>query len=250
MADVKWIKIVTDIFDDEKILLIESLPDADSIIVIWFKLLCLAGKQNNSGVFVLSNGIPYTDQMLATIFRRKEATVTLALETFKQFGMIEVVDNAVTIPNWGKYQNFDKIDSKTAYMRTYMQEYREKQKALAGCKTNCKANGKANVSSADKNKIRLELESEKKSILAPQATHNKKFTPPSVEEVTAYCRERHNGIDPEQFVDYYTARGWDLSKGRKMKDWKAAVRTWEKNEKDNPSPSETEPVRVYANLRA
>lgn len=128
MADVKWIKIVTDIFDDEKILLIESLPDADSIIVIWFNLLCLAGKQNNSGVFVLSNGIPYTDQMLATIFRRKEVTVALALETFKQFGMIEVVDNAVTIPNWGKYQNFDKIDSKTAYMRTYMQEYREKQR--------------------------------------------------------------------------------------------------------------------------
>ena len=50
MAEVKWIKITTDIFDDEKILLIESLPDSDSIIVIWFKLLCLAGKMNNSGV--------------------------------------------------------------------------------------------------------------------------------------------------------------------------------------------------------
>lgn len=85
--------------------------------------------------------------------------------------------------------------------------------------------------------------------MAAQASHNKKFTPPSVEEVTAYCMERQNGIDPEQFVDYYTARGWDLSKGRKMKDWKAAVRTWEKNEKDSPKPSEAEPVRVYANLR-
>ena len=58
MADVKWIKITTDIFDDEKILLIESLPDAYSIIVVWFKLLCLAGKQNNSGVFVMSNSMP------------------------------------------------------------------------------------------------------------------------------------------------------------------------------------------------
>ena len=62
MGDVKWINIVTDIFDDEKILLIESLPEADSIIVIWFKLLCLAGKQNNSGVFVMSNGLAYTDK--------------------------------------------------------------------------------------------------------------------------------------------------------------------------------------------
>lgn len=82
MADVKWIKVTTDIFDDEKILLIESLPEADSIIVIWFKLLCLAGKTNNGGVFMLNDRIAYTDAMLATIFRRKETTVRLALETF------------------------------------------------------------------------------------------------------------------------------------------------------------------------
>ena len=57
MSEVKWRKITTDIFDDEKILLIESLPDADSIIVIWFKLLCLAGKMNNSGVFVMNDTV-------------------------------------------------------------------------------------------------------------------------------------------------------------------------------------------------
>ena len=95
MAEVKWIKITTDVFDDEKILLIESLPEADSIIVIWFKLLCLAGKQNNSGVFMMGNSIPYTDKMLATIFRRKESTVQLALETFAQFGMVELIDGVI-----------------------------------------------------------------------------------------------------------------------------------------------------------
>ena len=110
MADIKWIKITTDIFDDEKILLIESLPEADSIIVIWFKLLCLAGKMNNSGVFLLSDKIAYTDKMLATIFRRKESTVQLALKTFEQFGMIEILDGVITIPNWGKHQlPFDDI---------------------------------------------------------------------------------------------------------------------------------------------
>ena len=61
MTEVKWIKIVTDIFDDEKILIIESMPEADAMIVIWFKLLCLAGKQNNSGVFTINNRIAYTD---------------------------------------------------------------------------------------------------------------------------------------------------------------------------------------------
>lgn len=150
MADVKWIKITTDIFDDEKILLIESLPDAYSIIVVWFKLLCLAGKMNNSGVFVMSNKIAYTDKMLATIFRMKESTVQLALQTFEQFGMIEIIDGVITIPNWGKHQNLDQLESKKEYMRNYMTEYRARQKALSSGKPNCKTNSKTNVSEADK----------------------------------------------------------------------------------------------------
>ena len=97
MAEVKWIKITTDVFDDEKILLIESMPSADSIITIWFKLLILAGKQNNNGVFMMSNKLPFTDEMLATIFRRDLNTVRLALKTFEEFGMIEVVDNVIGI---------------------------------------------------------------------------------------------------------------------------------------------------------
>lgn len=147
MADVKWIKITTDIFDDEKILLIESLPDAYAIITIWFKLLCLAGKQNNSGVFMMGQ-IAYTDKMLATIFRMKETTVTMALNTFEQFGMVRIMDGVITIPNWGKHQNLDQLEAKKEYMRNYMEEYRERQRLLTsgetGCKTNSKANGKTN----------------------------------------------------------------------------------------------------------
>ena len=130
MADIKWIKITTDIFDDEKILLIESLPEADSIIVIWFKLLCLAGKMNNSGVFLLSDKIAYTDKMLATSFRRKESTVQLALKTFEQFGMIEILDGVITIPNWGKHQNLEQLEARKKYQREYQRDYRRKQKLL------------------------------------------------------------------------------------------------------------------------
>ena len=159
MADVKWIKITTDIFDDEKILLIESLPDAYAIITVWFKLLCLAGKQNNSGVFLMGR-IPYTDKMLATIFRMKDSTVTLALQTFEQFGMVEIVDGVITIPNWGKHQNLDQLESKKEYMRSYMKDYREKQKALT-----CKTNSKTNVSQAEEDKEKereKELEKEER----------------------------------------------------------------------------------------
>lgn len=158
MADVKWIKIVTDIFDDEKILLIESMPSPDSMIVIWFKLLCFAGKQNNSGVIMLNDRIAYTDEMLATIFRRDVNTVRMALKVFEQFDMIRIVDGVITIPNWGKHQNLDQLENKKEYMRNYMRDYREKQRLLtaggtaenADGETNCKTNNKANVSQADK----------------------------------------------------------------------------------------------------
>ena len=129
MADVKWIKITTDVFDDEKILLIESLPDANSIIVVWFKLLCLAGKQNNSGVFMMGQ-MPYTDKMLATIFRMKESTVTMALQTFEQFGMVEIIDGVITIPNWNKHQTLDAYEKKKERDRLYQQERRAVQRAL------------------------------------------------------------------------------------------------------------------------
>lgn len=155
MAEVKWIKIVTDIFDDDKILLIESLPEHDAIIVIWFKLLCLAGKMNNHGVFIMNGRIAYTDEMFATIFRRPLNTVRLALDTFEKFGMIERIDNVVTIPNWSKHQTLDQLEERKKYMRTYMQKYREKQKLLIEekdgkeCKVNSKVNSKVNVNSLD-----------------------------------------------------------------------------------------------------
>lgn len=70
-----------------------------------------------------------------------------------------------------------------------------------------------------------------------------RFVPPTVDEVRTYCQERGNGIDPETFVDFYTARGWTIGRG-KMRDWRAAVRTWEKRQatdagEDQPPPRRT-----------
>ena len=131
MADVKWIKITTDIFDDEKILMIESMPSADSIIVIWLKLLTFAGKQNNDGVFLMSNRIAYTDEMRASIFRRDVNLVRLALKTFEQFGMIEIIEKVITIPNWNKHQTLDAYEKKKERDRLYQSERRAKQRLLA-----------------------------------------------------------------------------------------------------------------------
>ena len=65
------------------------------------------------------------------------------------------------------------------------------------------------------------------------------FTPPSIDEVSAYCTERNNGIDPQHFVDFYEAKGWMVGKN-KMKDWKAAVRTWEGRQGNGYSKQHTQ----------
>lgn len=151
MSDVKWIKIATDIFDDDKILLIESMPESDAIIVIWFKLLCMAGKQNNSGVFMLNDRIAFTDEMLATIFRRNINTVRLALATFEQFGMIEIVNNTITIPNWEKHQQLDALEQSREKTRLRVNKHREKQRALAaGRATETACNVTETVCNADR----------------------------------------------------------------------------------------------------
>ena len=64
---------------------------------------------------------------------------------------------------------------------------------------------------------------------------NKQFTPPTLEDVAEYCKERNNNIDPMQFIDYYSARGWRFNNGGKMKDWRATVRTWERRNYSNNS---------------
>ncbi len=229
MAEVKWIKIVTDVFDDEKILMIETMPEADTIIVIWFKLLCLAGKQNNSGVFQMGQ-MPYTDEMFATIFRRPLNTVRLALRTFEQFGMVEIINNTVTIPNWGKHQNIDQIEAKNAYMKKYMREYREKQKQISSGESNCKANSKANVSSADKIREEEIREDEIRGDIVeaspPKLTRHKY----GLYENVLLTDEDYQKLQ-EEFPHDYSVRIERLSEyiastGKKYKSHLATIRAW------------------------
>ena len=160
MAEVKWIKITTDIFSDEKIMLIEQMPDADTMLVIWFKLLCMAGKENNYGVFLMRNRMPYTEEMLATIFRRPLNTVRLALSTFEAFGMIEIEDDIICIPNWEKHQNIDGLEKIKEQNRIRQQNRRARQKQ-ALIESNVMSQCDSNVTSRDCHAIEEEKEEEK-----------------------------------------------------------------------------------------
>lgn len=128
MADVKWIKIVTDIFDNRKIRQIEIMPEGDSILVIWFKLICLAGRINDNGAIYLTPDIPYTEDMLAAQFNRPLNTIKLALNVFTRFGMIEIVDDFLRLPSWEKYQSVDKLERMKAGNRERQARFRERKR--------------------------------------------------------------------------------------------------------------------------
>ena len=159
MSEIKWIKITTDIFDDEKICLIDALPDHDAILVIWFKILALAGKHNRNGLLMMSDKVHYTDEMLATIFRRPLNTVRMALGIFEQFGMVEIIDGVITLPNWEKHQNIDGMEKIKEQTRNRVARHREKQKNLALGNVTCNVTvtqGNALEEERDKNKNRID----------------------------------------------------------------------------------------------
>lgn len=170
MNEVKWIKIVTNIFDDEKILLIDNYPESDTILVIWFKLLCLAGKQNNGGVIMMNDRIAYTDEMLATVFRRNINTVRLALKLFEEYGMIEIIDGAICIPKWEKHQNIDGLERIREQTRKRVEKCRKKQKMLTE-KEECNVTGNDTVTLSnaieEDTEIERDIDIEKKSIYCP-----------------------------------------------------------------------------------
>ena len=130
MADVKWIKIAVDMFDNRKIKQIGSMPEGDSLLLVWVQLLCLAGNVNDGGFIYLTKEIPYTDEMLATQFNKPISTVRLALKTFEQFGMIEIINNMIFLSSWEKYQSTDRLATIREKDRERKRRKREAEKLL------------------------------------------------------------------------------------------------------------------------
>lgn len=216
--DVRWIKLDINVFDNRKIRQIEKMPEGDALIVIWMKLLILAGTVNDGGLVYFTRDIPYTDQLLANQFDRPLATVQLALNVFEQFGMIERTDDLIHVTNWERYQNIDGLEKIREQNRLAAQRYRDRKKLSSHDASHDDEMTVTSHHDTDKNR-----KEEDKN----RSDNRKRFTPPTLEEVEAYCRERQNGINAQHFLDYYQARGWELKPGQKVKDWKACIRTWE-----------------------
>lgn len=132
MADVKWIKITTDMFDNRKIKHLRRLPDGDSIVLIWVMLLTLAGRCNSGGMIFLTENIPYTPKMLADELDFEESTVQLALNALEQLGMIQTNDNGfLAVTGWEKHQNIEGMEKIRESKRLAQARWRAKQTAIA-----------------------------------------------------------------------------------------------------------------------
>ena len=231
MADVKWIKLATNIFDNRKIRQIETLPDGNAVIVVWLKLLCLAGSINDSGAVYFTKEIPYTEQMMAAQFNMPLSTVQLAVRTFEQFGMIEVEDDILHIANWEKYQSTDRLNEIREYNRLAQQKSRAKRKALQAVNDMSMTSQRCHATDIEEDKEE-EIEGEKKEEKKKRYAR-KPFVPPTLEEVQEYCNSRGNKVDAKKFYDYYDAGDWIDGKGKEVKNWKQKVITWENKTGDN-----------------
>lgn len=127
--DLKWIKISLDIFYDEKMKLIEAMPENDTINYIWIRLLIQAGRTNAGGLIFLSEGKPYTEEMLATIFNRPINSIRLGVGTLRSLGMIDIdKNNIIRIVNWEKYQNVEGMERVREQTRKRVAKCRAKKK--------------------------------------------------------------------------------------------------------------------------
>ncbi|MFS7413388.1 phage replisome organizer N-terminal domain-containing protein [Carnobacterium maltaromaticum] len=129
MAEISWIKLKTTMFDDEKIRLIQSVPESDAILVIWIRLLVLAGKTNDDGLIYIQRNMPYSEEMLATLFGKNVNTVRLALTTLANFNMIDLTtDGLIAVTNWEKHQNVEGLEKIREQNRLRAKRHYDKQK--------------------------------------------------------------------------------------------------------------------------
>lgn len=255
MADIKWIKVTTDMFSNRKIRQIEKMPSGKNIIVVWLKLMLLAGQINDDGQIYLTKEIPYTDEMMAREFDEDISIVRIALETFARFGMIELVNDIIHISNWARYQNVDGMDRVREQTRKRVANYRAKR-LITGDGLIVTEDGtvaqdvtlrnvtdryEVTLSNAPRIDKNIDIDKEKDNT----EKESKRFIKPTVEEVAEYVREKGYHFSPEAFVDFYESKGWMVGKNH-MKDWKSTCRNWERSWKEkHPSSDDYNPLEGF-----
>lgn len=218
-----WLKLHKDFFKRHEIKIVEDMPNGKEYILFYLKLLLES--VTHEGKLRFSDTIPYNVQMLASLTNTNIDIVKSAMQVFLELKMIEV------------------LDDETIYM-IEVEQLIGSETGAAARKREQRAIGTDVGQLGDIVPKRLDIRD--KSI-----ENNKRFIKPSVNDIADYCNNNNYNIDAERFYDYYESKGWKVGKAP-MKDWKAAVRMWSRNNKDQKPQSKvpdfTMPER-YKNQR-
>ena len=231
-----WLKLKRDFFKRHDIRIVEEMPNGKDYILFYLKMLVEA--VDHEGSLRFSDTIPYNEDMLATITNTNIDIVRAAMQIFTNLEMIEIVDNGTIYMREVMNMVGSATDNDNANRQRRFRERKKAENPLKLVDTVTKSN--AEVTQAVTNDNESKSKSKSKSIeieLDTKENTQKKtrFVPPTVDEVREYCDERGNDVNPQHFFDYYSMRGWKVGKSNTpMKDWKAAVRTWENNSYGKP----------------
>ena len=231
-----WLKLQRDFFKRHDIRIIEDMPNGKDYILFYLKLL--VESIDHEGMLRFSDTIPYNEQMLATVTNTNIDIVRTAMKVFLDLEMIEIVEDGTIFMNEvNKMIGSGSAEEQREQWRIRQQRHR--QKAL-----------NESVTSRDSNvtmSLELELEKEKDIEKDNIGQKRKRFTPPKHQDVLEYCNEMgYTNFDIEAYLDYYSSKGWMVGK-TKMKDWKASVRNWNRNNEKWAKPS-TESKSIFDQL--
>lgn len=233
MSDNKkyyYLRLKDNFFDSDELKILESMKDGYLYSNILLKLYLRSLK--NDGKLVVNERIPYNAEMLASVTGHQVGTIKQALSMFKELGLIEVLENGaiymLDIQNFiGKGST--EADRQRLYDRRISEERKQNKLTQSrNLEEICKKSTPEIEIELEKD-IEIEIHSSAKNT----TTKRKRFEKPTLSQITQYCLERNNNVNAEQFYDYYESNGWKVGKNA-MKDWKACVRTWERNGYDKP----------------
>jgi predicted phage replisome organizer len=217
-----WLKLNKDFFKRHDIRIVEGMDNGKDYILFYMKLLLES--IDHEGRLRFSETIPYNEKMLSTITNTNVDIVRAAIQVFRELKLMEILDDKTIYMT----QTNLMLGTETEWA-SKKREYREKQKQLV-IETDTLRTKKDNVRQEIEKEIEIDIEKELKDIKnsVDKTTPTKRFTPPSIEEISLYCEERQNNVNAEKFHSFYEMKGWMVGKN-KMKDWKAAIRTWEQD---------------------
>lgn len=161
MADVKWIKLTTDMFDNRKIKHLRKLPDGNNIVLLWVMLLTMAGRCNSGGRIYLTENIPYTPKMLADELDFEESTVVLALNALEELQMIVTDKGYYAIAGWEEYQNIEGMEKLREQNRIRQAKFKQNKKNQQLLQGNVTGNVTDNVSVTQGNATEEERDEDK-----------------------------------------------------------------------------------------